>query len=364
MPPVPLKPADACRWDCVSLGEVMLRFDPGPLRVRSARQFQVWEGGGEYNVAKALRRVWGRRTAIVTALPANDVGHLVEGLVREGGVDTRHVIWRDFDGIGRNTRVGLNFTERGFGVRAPLGVSDRGHSAASQMRPGEVNWEKIFGEDGTRWFHTGGIFAALSAGTAETVLEALEAARKFGVIVSYDFNYRAALWDDHGGDEAATRVSRAIAPYVDVLIGNERDFAVRLGLGVESASRAPLDTEGFRKAVPALLKAYPNIRVVAATLRRVISASRHDWSAILYGDGAFHQPVLRENLEVYDRVGSGDGFAAGIVEAYLADQGPQAAVDQGAALGALVMTTPGDTAMADAAEVDAVAKGADARITR
>ncbi|HKU65018.1 MAG TPA: sugar kinase, partial [Rhizomicrobium sp.] len=189
-----IRPPAEVKWDCVSFGEVMLRFDPGFGRVRTARQFQVWEGGGEYNVARAMRKCWGKRASIVTALPKNDLGWLVEDFICQGGVDTSHIIWRDFDGLGRNTRVGLNFTEKGFGIRAALGCSDRGHSAASQIRPGEVNWEKLFGEEGVRWFHTGGIFAALAPNTSEAVIEAVECARKHGTVVSYDLNYRASLW--------------------------------------------------------------------------------------------------------------------------------------------------------------------------
>ena len=187
----------------------MLRFDPGFGRVRNARSFQVWEGGGEYNVARAMRKCWGKRAAVVTALPKNDLGWLVEDFIMQGGVDMSHVIWRDFDGLGRNTRVGLNFTEKGFGIRPALGCSDRGHSAASQIRPGEVNWEKLFGEEGVRWFHTGGIFAALASNTAEAVIEAVEVAKKYGTVVAYDLNYRASLWKSQGGkDGGAAREPR------------------------------------------------------------------------------------------------------------------------------------------------------------
>src|SRR5215470_11072061 len=215
-----IRSAKETRWDCASFGEVMLRFDPGFGRVRNARSFQVWEGGGEYNVARAMRKCWGKRAAVVTALPKNDLGWLVEDFIMQGGVDMSHVIWRDFDGLGRNTRVGLNFTEKGYGIRPALGVSDRGHSAASQIRPGEVNWERLFGEEGVRWFHTGGIFAALASNTAEAVIEAVEAARKYGTIVSYDLNYRASLWQSQGGKAAAQNVNRAVAPCVDVMFGN------------------------------------------------------------------------------------------------------------------------------------------------
>ena len=361
-----LRDAGACRFDCVSFGEVMLRFDPGFGRVRTAREFRVWEGGGEYNVARAMRKCWGKRAAVVTALPVNDLGWLAEDFIMQGGVDMSHVIWRDFDGVGRNTRVGLNFTEKGFGVRAALGCSDRANSAASQIKPGEVNWEKIFGEEGVRWFHTGGIFAALASNTAEAVIEAVEAARKHGTIVSYDLNYRASLWKSQGGQEAARRVNRAIAGKVDVMLGNEEDFTACLGFEVPGLDEhiSAIDPANFKKMIETAVKAFPNFKVVATTLRNAKTASINDWSAILYAGGAFYQSILRENLEIYDRVGGGDGFASGLAHAFLEGKGPQAAVDYGAAHGALAMTTPGDTSMVNAKEVEAIIKGKGARVIR
>src|SRR5262245_13002669 len=256
------------RWDCASLGEVMLRFDPGFGRVRNARSFQVWEGGGEYNVARAMRKCWGKRATAVTALPVNDLGWLVEDLMMQGGVDTSKIIWREFDGLGRNTRVGLNFTEKGFGIRPALGVSDRGHSAASQIRPGEVNWEKLFGEEGVRWFHTGGIFAALASNTAEAVIEAVEVAHKYGTIVSYDLNYRASLWKSQGGKAGAQTVNRTIAQHVDVMIGNEEDFTACLGFEVPGLDEhiSDIDPANFKKMIEACTAAFPNFKVAATTL--------------------------------------------------------------------------------------------------
>jgi 2-dehydro-3-deoxygluconokinase len=361
-----IRPAGACKWDCLSLGEVMLRFDPGFGRVRNARSFTVWEGGGEYNVARALRKAFGNRSTVVTALPANDVGWLVEDFICQGGVDTSHIVWREYDGIGRNTRVGLNFTEKGFGIRAALGVSDRANSAASQLRPGEINWEKIFGEEGVRWMHTGGIFAALTSNTAETVMEAVEAARKHGTIVSYDLNYRASLWKSQGGQDAARRINRAIAKNVDVMIGNEEDFTACLGFQVEGLDEhiSEIDPANFKKMIETAVKEFPNFKVAATTLRNAKTASFNDWSAILYAGGAFYQSIVRENLEIYDRVGGGDGFASGLAYAFLEGKGPQAAVDYGAAHGALAMTTPGDTSMVNAKEVEAVLKGKGARVVR
>jgi 2-dehydro-3-deoxygluconokinase len=302
----------------------------------------------------------------VTALPQNDLGWLVEDFIMQGGVDLSHVIWREFDGLGRNTRVGLNFTEKGFGVRAALGCSDRGHSAASQIRPGEVNWEKLFGEEGVRWFHTGGIFAALDTGTAETVIEAVEVARKYGTIVSYDLNYRASLWKSRGGKDGAQKINRSIARFVDVMLGNEEDFTACLGFEVEGLDEhiSNIDPANFKKMIAAAVKAFPNFKVAATTLRNAKTASINDWAAIIYAGGQFYQSVTRENLEIYDRVGGGDGFASGLAYGFLEGKGPQAAVEYGAAHGALAMTTPGDTSMVNAREVEAILKGKGARVIR
>ena len=228
-----IKTAGECRWDIVSLGEVMLRLDPGEGRVRNAREFKVWEGGGEYNVARGLRRCFGKRAAVVTALPDNDAGLLLEDLMLQGGVDLSHLVWRPYDGIGRTSRLGINFTERGFGIRGAKGVSDRAHTAASELKPGEVNWDELFGVEGVRWFHTGGIFAALSETAAETVIEAMESAKRHGTVVSYDLNYRPSLWKAIGGQDKAREINRRIAPLVDVMIGNEEDFTACLGFEVE-----------------------------------------------------------------------------------------------------------------------------------
>ncbi|MDP9128378.1 MAG: sugar kinase [Pseudomonadota bacterium] len=361
-----IRDAKDCKWDCVSFGEIMLRLDPGFGRVRNARSFQVWEGGGEYNVARAMRKCWGKRSSVVTALPKNDLGWLVEDFVMQGGVDTSHIIWREFDGLGFNTRVGLNFTEKGFGVRAALGCSDRGHSAASQIKPGEVNWDKLFGEEGVRWFHTGGIFGALSDNTAAAVLEAVQAARKHGTIVSFDLNYRASLWKSRGGQEAARKVNRTIAPFIDVMIGNEEDFTACLGFEVEGLDEhiSSIDPANFKKMIATAVKEFPNFKVVGTTLRNAKTASINDWSAVLWAGGQFYSSVMRENLEIYDRVGGGDGFASGLAYGFLENKGPQAAVEYGAAHGALAMTTPGDTSMVNVKEVEAIMQGKGARVIR
>ena len=361
-----IRPAESCRWDAVALGEVMLRLDPGFGRVRTARSFQVWEGGGEYNVVRALRKTFGLRTSVVTALPDNDVGRLVEDCMMQGGVDVSQVIWRPFDGVGRSTRVGLNFTEKGFGARPPLGVSDRANSAASQIRPGEVDWDRLFGEAGVRWLHTGGIFAALSSSTAEAALEAVQAAKRHGTIVSYDMNYRPSLWSSHGDVAGAQTISRQIAACVDVMIGGEFDFAVSLGFAAEGldSEASEMDPANFRRMVGPVLQAFPNLKVIARTLRHARSAGVNDWGAILWAGGEFFEARRRDGLEIYDRVGGGDGFAAGVAFAFLEGLGPQAAVDYGAAHGALAMTTPGDTAMASRQEVEAAIAATQARVIR
>jgi 2-dehydro-3-deoxygluconokinase len=363
-----IKPKDACRWDLVSLGEVMLRLDPGEGRIHTTRNFQVWEGGGEYNVARGLRRCFGMDTSIVTALVKNPVGRLVQDLIYQGGVDQSHVKWVDYDGIGRAVRNGLNFTERGFGLRGALGCSDRGHTAVSQLKSGDIDWEKIFGEEGVRWFHTGGIFSALSETTPHVAHEAMEAARRHGTIISYDLNFRPSLWKGIGGPEKARAVNRELAPLIDVMLGNEEDFTAALGLEVEdldlSRQHAKLEVENFQKMIDRAILEFPNFQIVATTLRNARTATVNDWGAICFADGQFHQAQTRENLEILDRVGGGDSFASGLIYGLLTGRGPQWAVDCGAAHGALAMTTPGDTTMATLSEVEKVMKGGTARVDR
>jgi 2-dehydro-3-deoxygluconokinase len=352
-----LRAAEDCRWDCVALGEVMLRLDPGEGRVRSARSFQVWEGGGEYNVARGLRKTFGQRTSVVTALPRTEIGALVEDLILQGGVDTSHVLWRDADGVGRNTRVGLNFTERGFGVRGALGVSDRANSAASQLRPDEIDWEHLFGAEGVRWLHTGGIFAALSESTARTALAAVRAAKRHGVIVSYDLNYRASLWSSHPDPDAARRVNREIAGLVDVLVGDEYAYASCLGLSTEEARVDPADSGPFDRMVERVHGNLPNVQVFAATLRDPVSASVNRWGGVLWMGAERYASEVRE-IAILDRVGGGDGFVSGMAWALMEGLGAQAAVDYGVAHGALAMTTPGDNAMTSLEQVRALCEGA------
>jgi len=366
MPVLNIRPKDECKWDAVALGEVMLRFDPGFERIRSTRQFRVWEGGGEYNVARALRKCFGLRTSVVTSVADNELGRLLEDLMLQGGVNLSHVQWVPFDGIGRQCRVGLNFTEKGFGIRPALGCSDRGHSAASQLEPGDVDWKRLFEEEGVRWFHCGGIFAALSETTPGVVIEAMQAAKASGAICSYDLNYRASLWKSQGGQARAVEVNRKIASCVDVMIGNEEDFTSALGFQVEGMDVhiSKLDPANFKKMIAEAVKAFPNFKVVATTLRNAKTACVNDWGAILYAEGEFHQARLRENLEIYDRVGGGDGFASGLAYAFLEGKSAQEAVEYGAAHGALAMTTPGDASMASLKEVEAALKCQGARVVR
>jgi 2-dehydro-3-deoxygluconokinase len=360
-----IKPKDCRRWDQLSLGEVMLRFDPGDQRIWTTRQFAVCEGGGEYNVGRGLKRCFGLDTAIVTALADNPVGRLVEDLMNQGGVDHSLTKWVPYDGVGRSVRNGLNFTERGFGVRAALGCSDRGHTAVSQLKEGDINWNHIFGELGVRWFHTGGIFCALSDSTPAVAMEAMRAAHENGVIVSYDLNYRDSLWKSYGGKKQAQLVNRQLAAYVDVLLGNEEDFSAALGYDVKGVGDeySNLASENFQAMIEIVLKDFP-FQVVATTLRKATSATRNDWGAICYCDGRFYEAPHRNDLEIYDRVGGGDSFASGLIYGFLAGKGPQWAVECGAAHGALAMTTPGDTTMATLKEVEQVMKGAGARIVR
>jgi 2-dehydro-3-deoxygluconokinase len=361
-----LKSEDKCMYDCISLGEVMLRLDPGEGRVRNAREFRVWEGGGEYNVTRGLRKCFGLRTAVVTSFADNDIGHLVEDFIMQGGVDTRYIRWVPYDGIGRTVRNGLNFTERGFGIRGALGVSDRGNTAASQLKKGDINWNDVFGVDGARWFHTGGIFAALSETTPEVILEAMQAAKKNKTIVSYDLNYRPSLWKSIGGQEKAREVNRELAKYVDVMIGNEEDFTASLGFEVEGVDEnlSKLDTGNFRKMISRAVAAYPNFRVAATTLRTVKTATVNSWGAICWADGNFYEATLREDLEIFDRVGGGDSFASGLIYGFLKTGDPRQAVEYGAAHGAFAMTTPGDTSMASLAEVEKLIKGGSSRVVR
>ncbi|MBR5498281.1 MAG: sugar kinase [Clostridia bacterium] len=363
---ITLRKKEDCQLDMISLGEVMLRLDPGEMRVRNTRSFQVWEGGGEYNVARGLRRCFGMKTAIVTALADNDVGRLVEDFMLQGGVDTSFVRWVPYDGTGRKVRNGLNFTERGFGIRGASGVSDRGNTAVSQLKPGDIDWDYIFGTVGVRWLHTGGIFAALSETTAQVTIEAVKAAKKYGTIVSYDLNYRPSLWNDIGGKAKAQEVNKAIAPYIDVMIGNEEDFTACLGFEIEGNDEnlKELNLDGYVKMLGEVCKVYPNFKVIATTLRTVKTATVNDWSAMVYANGEVYKGLELPGLEILDRVGGGDSFASGLVYGLMTYDDAQKAVNYGVAHGALAMTTPGDTSTARLKEVESIIGGAGARVQR
>ena len=361
-----IKPQEECQFDALSLGEVMLRLDPGDSRVHTTRTFRAWEGGGEYNVARGLRRCFGLRTAVVTALADNGVGRLVEDLILQGGVDSSLIKWVPYDGLGQSVRNGLNFTERGFGIRGALGVSDRGHTAVSQLKKGDIDWEHIFGDLGVRWFHSGGIFAALSATTPEVVEEAMACAKNHGTIISYDLNYRPSLWKSIGGQTKAQEVNRKLAQYVDVMIGNEEDFTACLGFQVEGVDEnlSALPVENFKKMIQLAVETFPNFKATGTTLRTVKTAGINDWGAICWANGQIYEATMRKNLEIFDRVGGGDSFASGLIYGLMTTRDPQQAVECGAAHGALAMTTPGDTTMARLAEVEKIMAGGGARVDR
>ncbi len=361
-----LRKKEDCMYDQVSLGEVMLRLDPGEGRIKTARNFRAWEGGGEYNVARGLRRCFGYNTAVLTAFADNEVGRLVEDFILQGGVDTRFIKWVDYDGIGREVRNGLNFTERGFGVRGAVGVSDRGNTAISQVKPTDFDFDYIFGKLGARWLHTGGIFAALSESSAETCIAAVKAAKKYGTLVSYDLNYRPSMWKSIGGIKKAQEVNREIAKYIDVMIGNEEDFTACLGLEIpgNDENLKELNLDGYKKMIENAVKEFPNFKVVATTLREVKSATINDWAAMCYAEGNIYFSTKYEALEIMDRVGGGDSFASGLIYGLMETENAEKAVNYGAAHGALAMTTAGDTSMASVKEVEKLMKGAGARVDR
>ena len=361
-----VKSIEECKYDAVSLGEIMLRLDPGEGRIRTARSFRAWEGGGEYNVVRGLRRCFGMKTGVITAFADNEVGLLMEDLILQGGVDTSLIKWMKTDGIGRTCRNGLNFTERGFGIRGAVGCSDRANTAISKATPEDFDFEYIFGELGVRWLHTGGIYAALSEQSCVTVLEAIKTAKKYGTVVSYDLNYRPSMWSAIGGIEKAQEVNKEIAKYVDVMIGNEEDFTACLGFEIEGNDEnlKSLNLDGYKKMIGEAAKVYPNFKAVATTLRTVKTATVNDWSALCWAGGEIYKAKQYDNLEIMDRVGGGDSFASGLIYGLMTTGDAEIAVNYGAAHGALAMTTPGDTTMANKKEVEALMGGAGARVQR
>ncbi|QMV20201.1 sugar kinase [Granulicella sp. 5B5] len=340
----------------------MLRFDPGERRIVGARSFDVWEGGGEYNVARGLRRCFGLRTSIVTALVDNPVGRLVEDLMLQGGVDLSHVSWHEFDGVGRAARNGVYFLERGFGVRGGLGMMDRGATPISQMKPEDVDWDAIFGGEGVRWFHTGGVMAALSESATAVVREAMEAAKRHATMVSFDCNYRPSLWKSRGGRKGSVEVNRALMAYVDVLFGHEGDIAATLG----EAAHGPVwhTLESYAPMAERVVAEFPNLRAIASTVRKPVTANRNSWSAFGWMNGETSEALKFDELEILDRVGGGDSFASGVIYGLMSGNGLKWSLDCGVAHGALAMTTAGDSSMATKAEVERLMSGGGAGTVR
>jgi 2-dehydro-3-deoxygluconokinase len=360
--PLKLRSTTDSQLDVLSFGECMIRLSPpGHQRIELTPVFEAWAGGGEYNVSYALSRL-GLRTAWVSRLVDNPLGWFIRNHARTSGMDLSHVVWAPYDGVGKADRIGLNFTEVGIGVRGSVTLYDRGHSAAAHIKPGEVNWQQIFKGRGVRWFHTGGICTALSDSSAAVVKEAMQAAHEAGTVVSYDLNFRSKLWSS----EKAIAVTSELVPFIDVLIGNEEDFQKVLGFRVEGVDESlkKLPVEGYKSMVSRVVEKHPHIQAVGTTLREVVSGFVNNWSAILYYDGGFYQSTHYEGLEIEDRVGGGDGFCSGVIYGFLAAMPPQDAVNLGAAHGALLQSTRGDTSMVTWDEVKHVMKGGSARIKR
>lgn len=364
--PIVARSAHECDFDVVALGEVMLRLDPGDERITSARTFRAWEGGGEYNVARGLRHCFGQRAAIVTALADNQIGRLVEDLMRQGGVDLTWLRWVPYDGIGRSVRNGLNFTERGFGPRAPVGCSDRANSAASQLKPGDIDWSDVFERRGVRWFHTGSIFTALSPTTADVAEEAMLAARQCGVVVSFDVNVRASLRGDIRSEAENIDVNRHLVALCDVVFGNEKNYVEALGIQVPQVGGPDVVSGGNRDAdvLREMAAEFPNLRVIASTVRAIHSASRNDWAGICWADGVVIVGDTMTSLEILDRVGGGDAFAAGMIFGLLEAMPAEDALRYGVAHGALAMSTPGDSSMSSIDEIRRLVDGGSARMVR
>ncbi len=365
--PLSIKSPQSCKYDLVALGETMIRLSPpGHGRIEFSPSLEVWVGGGEYNVAYALARL-GLRSGWVGGLNTSPMGAIVRNHARSVGVDLSHAVTRKWDGVGKVDRVGLNFTEVGHGKRASTTLYDRGHSATAGMKPGDVNWKKLFAEEGVRWFHTGGIMSSLSESTRLIVAEAVKAAHEAGTIVSYDLNFRSKLWKSAD----AIAATKPLVPYIDCLIGNEEDFEKVLGYHAEGVDveKNELDTTAFKKMVERVVADFPNVQIVGTTLRGVHSATVNDWSAIMWArtspaGGTFFDGPNMARLDIEDRVGGGDGFASGFTYGFLAGKDPQTCVNLGVAHGAMLMSTRGDTSQIDLEELLHVAGGGSARIKR
>jgi len=357
-----IRDAKQCKYDLVSLGECMLRLSPpGHGRIEFSPLLEVWVGGGEYNVAYALARL-GLRTGWVGGLNDSPMGRIIMNHARSAGMDIGHAVVRKYDGVGKKDRIGLNFTEVGTSKRGSVTLYDRGHSATAGLQPGDINFGKLFKEEGVRWLQTGGIFAALSESTRKITADAVKAAHEAGTIVSYDLNFRSKLWKS----EEAIKTTKPLVPYIDCLIGNEEDFQKVLGYEVQGVDveKGELDTTAFKSMVNRVVKDFPNIKVVGTTLRGVKTALVNDWSAILWHDGQFHDGLRFDNLEIEDRVGGGDGFASGFAYGFLTGKSPQECVNLGVAHGALLMSTFGDTSQITLDELLHTAAGGSARIKR
>lgn len=344
-----MKPEDKCYYDFASLGEVMLRFDPGEGRIRNARSFNVYEGGGEYNVAQGIASCFGKKSAAVTALADNEIGRLIENLMLADGVECSFVKLTPCDGMGKDVRNGLNFTERGFGARKGLGVSDRANTAAGQLRPSDIDWDKLFGEKGVRWFHTGGIFAALSDSSLETLLTAVKKAHEYGTVVSYDLNYRASLYASREKD-CALRIAEKILPYVDVLIGNDIEYPLCMG----SDLTKKCDKIASAAVLERVCEKYKNLAVACAIY---ISPDTNTLSAVCRADGRDYFADDYAGLEILDPVGAGDAYAAGFFYGLMQGYSFESCLAYGAGHSALSFTTPGDTSCVSLREVEAFIKG-------
>ena len=357
-----IRDAQSCKYDLMSLGECMIRLSPpGHGRVEFANALEVWVGGGEYNVAYALSRL-GLRTGAIFGTNTSPMGKILLNHARSVGMDVSHAVVRKYDGYGKKDRVGLNFTEVGHGKRGSTTLYDRGHSATAGIKPGEINWKKLFVEEGVRWLHTGGIFSALSADTRAVVAEAVKAAHEAGTIVSYDLNFRSKLWSS----KEAIETTKPLVPYIDCLIGNEEDFEKVLGYHAEGVDieKNEMDTGAFKAMVERVVKDYPNVKIVGTTLRGVKTALVNDWSAIMWTEGKFYDGPDFKDLEIEDRVGGGDGFASGFTYGFLTGKPPQECVNLGVAHGAMLMSTRGDTSQIELDDLMHVAGGGSARIKR
>ncbi|MEX2170945.1 MAG: sugar kinase [Pirellulales bacterium] len=357
-----IRNAETSQVDLLALGALVHRLDPGVIPFRRARSFDIHVSGGEYNVAANLAACFGQRTAVATAMVNYGIGELVQARVREMGVAPIYK-WFEHDGV-RGPNIATVYSDRGCGVRPPVVFYNRSNEAAGLLKPGDFDWEYVFSR-GVRWFHSGGIFSALSETTSEVIIEAMQAAKAAGAIISYDLNYRAKLWSTIGGQDRGRKMNRRIVENVDVLIGNEEDLQMSLGVAgpqVEK-SASKLDPEKFFGMIDAVREQFPSVKAVATTLREVHSTYRHTWGAVLWLDGErFVTPTME--LDVHDRIGGGDGFASGLIYGLLSGRKPEESLRLGWAHGALITTFPGDVSMASLAEVEALAKGGSARVQR